>query len=146
MARTFAAPLRRLAFVLAIVAVCLMLAVLFYNKTVRFNNGYERDFEGKRVYVGPRVFTLDLDQMDWFNMVPAIFMASLTMVILAVVGYGLYRLVSWIVYGPRQYEDPCQDDACPCQRHVVERDQAAAARNAAIAAAAATTTTTIINS
>jgi hypothetical protein len=67
------------------------------------------------------------------------FMTYFVGVIVAIVGvgilYGVFCLVRWMIFGPSDYIDPCQDPNCPCARHRVEREEEA--ESAALAAGVA---------
>ena len=83
--------------------------------------------------------------VDWTETFMSHVLGLIVFGLAAAIALVLTGVVSWIIDGPSDYVDPCQDPDCPCARHKVERDEEAAAKTALLAATTAAVTTTVIN-
>lgn len=142
LARTFeVGMLKRLGSVVAIGAAWYLVTAWIYNRVLNPSPAWSYG----RTAEANRLFSFDLERIDWFSLFGAAFMAVAAMFLMLFVVYGVYSLGRWILCGSRPYVDPCNNPNCPCARHEVERRQAEDARIAAVAASTVAITSTIIN-
>lgn len=102
----------------------------FKHYTMR---GYAQD-----KYDAPTYLNVDTGFMNWFF---GHVFGLVACLILAFIIAGVVLAIKYVFNGPgeSEYVDPRKNPKCPCQRHVVERQQAADASSLAMGVAVGTT-------